>query len=393
MTDRQGRLAMRPETSRRGFLEMAGAGLVAGVSGAMARAAKPAAGMRVGADTDKQPNAVKAKGALAMLDFVKASGFDGACFRLMLDLSPTLDPGQLKEVRAHADSQGLFLDAGVGWMNPFNTAERPDIRKFGDGDYRLAIEKMLKAARLIDCTELWAVSAHSAHGRPSYVAYDRFRTDVSWGDQMRAMTKFINSLAPMLRDLKLRVNLEAHGDETSYELIRLIEEIGPDVVGITLDPGNLPLQADVPLDSIRRMAPYIQLSQCKDGILFRTKEGIHQQIRTVGEGVLDWEAALVALGRYHPNLHLCFEDYRAENLLLFSTPKYRPHYPELTEADVKEFERLASLCEYRIKRGEIMSVEEYRKLPWGEKERMVSYQTGAAHIRKILRAKGLGYTS
>ena len=69
---------MRPEPSRRGFLEMAGAGLVAGVSGAMARAAKPAAGMRVGADTDKQPNAVKAKGALAMLDFVKASGFDGA---------------------------------------------------------------------------------------------------------------------------------------------------------------------------------------------------------------------------------------------------------------------------------------------------------------------------
>ena len=91
----------------------------------------------------------------------------------MLDLSPTLDPGQLKEVKAHADSQGLFLDAGVGWMNPFDTAERPDIRKFGDGDYRLAVEKMLKAARLIDCTELWAVSAHSAHGRPSYVAYDR----------------------------------------------------------------------------------------------------------------------------------------------------------------------------------------------------------------------------
>lgn len=388
---------MQLELSRRGFLAAAGTGLLAAARSAEAqvpaadapRRSRAGTGMRVGADTDKQPAAVKAKGAMAMLDHVKASGFDGACFRLMLDLSPKLDSGLLKEIRAHADSQELFLDAGVGWMNPFNTAERPDIRKFGDGDYRLAIEKMLKAARLIDITELWAVSAHSAHGNPSYVAYDRFRTDVSWGDQLRAMTKFINSLAPMLRDLRLRINLEAHGDETSHELIRLIEEVGPDVVGVTLDPGNLPLEGDVPLDSIRRMAPYIHLAQCKDGILFRTKEGVHQQIRTVGEGVLDWEAALDVLAKFSPNLHLCFEDYRAENLLLWSTPKYRPHYPELTEADVKEFDRLAGLCEQRIQRGEIPSVEEYRKRPWGDGERQASYQTGAAYVRKIIKAKGL----
>ena len=101
-----------------------------------------------------------------MLDYVQENGFDGACFRLIVDSSPTLDPVLLKEVRLHADSLGLFLEAGVGWMNPFNTAERPDIRKLGDGDYRLAIEKMLKACRSIDCTELWAVSAHTVHGSP-----------------------------------------------------------------------------------------------------------------------------------------------------------------------------------------------------------------------------------
>ena len=107
----------------------------------------------------------------------------------MLDLSPTLDSGELQEIKVHANSLGMFLDAGVGWMNPYNTAERPEIRRFGDGDYWLAIERMLKAARLIDCTELWAVSAHSVHGNPYYVAYDRFRTDVGWGDQLAAMTK------------------------------------------------------------------------------------------------------------------------------------------------------------------------------------------------------------
>jgi sugar phosphate isomerase/epimerase len=294
---------MTESVSRRNILAAAAGALVAGTTAVSAQTA-PRKGIRVGTDTDKQPAAIKRKGAIAMLDYVKENGFDGACFRLMLDLSPTLDPVQLKEIKSHADSQGLFLDAGVGWMNPYNTAERPEIRRFGNGDYRLAMEKMLKAARSIDCTELWAVSAHSIHGTPAYLAYDRFRTDVSWGDQMRAMTKFINSLAPMLRDLKLRVNLEAHGDETSFELVRLIEEVGPDVVGVTLDPGNLPLEGDVPLDAVRRMAPYINLVQPKDGILFRTKEGMHQQMRTVGEGALDWDAALEVLGKYHPNLHL-----------------------------------------------------------------------------------------
>jgi sugar phosphate isomerase/epimerase len=344
----------------------------------------------VGADTDKQPSAIKRKGAIAMLDYVKASGFDGACFRLMLDLSPTLDSVQLKEIKAHADSLGLFLDAGVGWMNPYNSSELPEIRAFGKGDYRLAIEKMLKAARLIDCTELWAVSGHSVHGRTSYVYYDRFRTDVTWGDQMRAMTKFMNSLAPMLRDLKLRIDLEMHGDETSFELLRLIEELGPDVAGCTLDPGNLCLQGDVPIDATRRLAPHIHLVQAKDGILYRTAEGVNQQIRTVGEGVYDWGAALEILAKHQPNLHLCFEDYRAENLLLWSTPAFRPHYPEMTDADAKEFERLAGICEEKIRRGEIPGVDEYRKLPFGDDERLKSYQAGAAYLRKILKSKGLG---
>jgi sugar phosphate isomerase/epimerase len=383
---------MTASMSRRDFVSTVGAGLLAARAPAQAPS-KPKAktGMRVGLDADKQPSAIREKGPIALLDYVKENGFDGAYFRLMLDLSPKLDPVELKEVKAHADSLGLFLGAGVGWMNPYNTAERPEIRRFGDGDYRLAIEKMLKAARVIDNTELWAVSAHSVHGTPSYVAYDRFRTDVSWGDELRAMTKFIDSLAPMLRDLQLRVNLEAHGDETSFEAIRLIEEIGSDVVGVTLDPGNLPLQGDLPLDATRRMAPYINIVQPKDGIVFRTREGLRQQIRTVGEGILDWDAAISELGKYHPDLMFCFESYRAENLLLWSTPKYRSYYPEMTEADVKQYEKFADDFEQKVERNEVLGVEEYRKLPFRDAERLADYQKGASHVRSIIKARGLGY--
>jgi sugar phosphate isomerase/epimerase len=377
--------------SRRDFVGSVGAGLIAArIPVRESSRPRSKTGMRVGLDADKQPSAIRKQGPIATLNYVKENGFDGAYFRLMLDLSPKLDPVELKEIKAHADSLGLFLGAGVGWMNPYNTAERPEIRLFGDGDYRLAIEKMLKAARIIDNTELWAVSAHSVHGTPSYVAYDRFRTDVSWGDELRAMTKFINSLAPMLRDLQLRVNLETHGDETSFEALRLIEEIGADVVGVTLDPGNLPLQGDLPLDATRRMAPYINIVQPKDGVIYRTTEGLCQQIRTVGEGILDWDAAVAELGKYHPNLIFCFESYRAENLLLWSTAKYRSHYPEMTEADVKQFEEFADDFEQKVKRNEVLGVEEYRKLPFRDAERLADYRKGASHVRSIIEARGLG---
>jgi hypothetical protein len=96
--------------------------------------------------------------------------------------------------------------------------------------------------------------------------------------------------------------------------------------------------------------------------------------------------AIEVLGKYQPNLHLCFEDYRAENLLRFYDPKWRTHFPGLTPADVKEFERLAGLSAERFRRGECMGLEEYPQLPWGEKEREQSYRAGAAYAAQASQA-------
>jgi len=345
-------------------------------------------GMKVGVDADKL-YAVKGKGAFVVLDYCKKHGFDGVFYRTMLDLSPTLDDEELKEIKAHADSLGLYLDSGAGWVNPYNTAETPHIRRFGKGDYKLAVELMIKSASKIDCKELYAVSGHSIHGDPFFVAYDRFRTDVSWSDQLLAMKKFINMLKPLLKDTGCRLNLETHGDETSFELLELIDELGEDILGVTLDTGNTPLSGDVPMDTIKRLAPYIHMTHCKDGILYITKEGIVQQLRSVGEGIVDWEEALVILGKHSPDLHLSFEDYRAENLIRFYDPEWRRHFPDLTDRDVAEFERLAKACEDRILKGELMGIEEFNKLPFSDEDRINSYKKGAEYLRKIIKSKGL----
>jgi sugar phosphate isomerase/epimerase len=389
---------MPENISRREFLGTTGMSLAAtAFSGAIPSAiasgidpVKKGKGMRLGSDTDKLYG-VKGKGPLAILDFLKANGFDGAFFRTMLDISPKLDIGELREVKAHADSLGLFLDGGIGWLNPYNTAERPEIRRFGGGDYRLAMEKMLKAAREIDCTELYAVSGHSIHGDPFYVAYDRFRTDASWEDQMIAMKKFINVLRPMMKDLGLRANIETHGDETSFEMVKMIEEVGEDILGVTLDAGNLPLTGEIPNDAIRRLAPYVHCTHCKDGIVFRSPTGVTQQLRMVGEGIVDWDMAIELLGKYHPDLHLCFEDYRALNVIDLYDKKWRSFFPDLSDADIRQWEKLADDFAKQVARKEVMSVEEYQKLPFGDAERLASYKHGYRYLRNIIKKKGLGY--
>lgn len=345
-------------------------------------------GMKVGVDADKLYS-VKNDGPFAVLDFVKKHDFDGVFYRTMLDLSPNLDDGKLKEIKAHSDSLGLYLDSGAGWVNPYNTAETPHIRRFGKGDYRLAVEMMIKSAAKIGCKELYAVSGHSIHGDPFFVAYDRFRTDVSWDDQLTAIKKFIRMLKPLLKDLGCRLNLETHGDETSYELLELIDDLGEDILGVTLDTGNLPLSGDVPMDAVKRLAPYVHMTHCKDGILYQTAEGIVQQLRSVGNGVVNWVEALIELGKYSPNLHLSFEDYRAENLIKMYDARWRKHFPNFGDEDLKKFEELARMCEARIMKGEIMGVEEFNNLPFTDKDRLESYKKGALYLRRIIRSNGL----
>ena len=54
-------------------------------------------------------------------------------------------------------------------------------------------------------------------------------------EQLQASEKFLRKLAPFARDLGVHMNLETHEEITSFELVRLVEAVGPDVLGIVFD--------------------------------------------------------------------------------------------------------------------------------------------------------------
>jgi sugar phosphate isomerase/epimerase len=343
--------------------------------------------MRIGVEGDHIAEA-RRRGGIGALRFAHEHGLDGVFFKSVLDLSPSLDGGELRSARAYADEMGLYLEVGIGRVNPYNTAESPHIRELGDGDYRLGIERLIRASRAIDCTELWAETGTYKRHLPGYFVFDRFRTDVAWTDQLEATRRFLSHLAPLLHDLGCRIDVETHEEITSFELVRLVEAVGPDVLGITFDTANVLARAEDPLEAARRVAPYTHLTHAKDAIVYFVDGGLEWQARPCGAGVIDWDTLIGILADYSPNLHLSLEDNNGCMPIPIFLPTWQMQHPDLSVRELAEVVRLARTCEERVARGAIPSPAVFRSME--SQDRMVdNMRLSLNHLRGILTARGL----
>lgn len=310
--------------------------------------------LRIGTDSSKFPGASDL-GAIGMLRAASDIGLEGVFFRTAFELSPTLDPAELADVAAAASDLGLYLEVGVAKVNPFATPEAPGIRALGDGDYLLGMERIIRAVTAVGITELWTATANYQFRIPGLRACDRFRTDVDWVDQLRATSKVLDRLAPLLRDVGAHLNLETHEEITSFEVVRLVEEAGPDAFGITFDTANVLVRSEDPVAAARRVAPYTRMTHVRDAAMHATEHGIGRFLAPVGSGVIDWHALLGTLDATGRDISLSIEGVigmSAEMTLFVDEPEWRASHADLAE---EEFERVLELTrryEERARRGD-----------------------------------------
>ena len=291
-------------------------------------------------------------------------GFEGIGFRSLLQLSEILDMGVLDDARTAAEELGLFLDFGLGWVNPFNALSKPEIWTLGEGDYCRAIQRQLEAAHRMGCKEIVGEIAGVKGPYNGRFAFDRFRSDVPWVEQLRASENFLLKIRPMLADLGMRICLENHEDLTSHELLRLVDKIGPEYLGITLDVANLTVLGEEPVRGSARLAPYVNRAHIKDIFLIPSDKGLLRQIRPAGEGVIPWEEILPVIYPYDPNTHLLVEDHKGLIQIDLFDPAWRLHFPELEEDEVSELLRLAEKSQERVQKGEIEPYGPYESIPY-----------------------------
>lgn len=347
--------------------------------------------MRVGVDSTKYPGA-GVHDAAWLLDEAAREGLDGVSFRSVRELSPTLDKGELRDVAARARSLGLRIEAGVGKVNPFSTPEAPEIRALGGGDYRRAMERMIEAAAEAGIHELWTAlcSYQFDLARFGVFAFDRFRTDVAWGEQLEATTAFLRQLAPALRAHGSHLNVETHEEITTFELLRIVEAVGPDAAGITFDPANVVVRGEEPVAAARRVAPHVRATHIRDVALVATADGLARFLMPVGEGVIDWPALLAALHAAPDGAErmLSIEGVlrgRAEMAIPQRDPRWMAGHPDLVPAELEELMRLERAYAAQVAAGRAPDVARLRQ-PAAAGEPIAFIRGSAAALRRELGA-------
>ena len=287
---------------------------------------------------------------IEQLKFAKKLGFDGVQFDEACYLGK--DISRLREIKSFADENELYTHVSVDVINPLfhkiTVEENADI-----------ITEQIKTFAQLGWHEL--------------------RTRMGGLDERgqrhrKAAAEVMRIIYPVLKEHGSRINFENHGDCTTFEIIRMIEEIGDDVMGINLDTANTMVHAEDPLLAVKRCAPYINTTHAKDGILFFTEKGVTRQGRPAGAGVVEWEQILPLLYAHNKDLTLSIEDHKWLFEVEIFNEAWILDHPDLNAYELGQFTKKAWYCSEKIFKGEIQDPVEFEKTPFIEEmmDRIVS---------------------
>jgi sugar phosphate isomerase/epimerase len=243
-------------------------------------------------------------------------GLSATVFSGLQQLSATLDPGELSAVRDLAAEKGLSIGTSIEWINPLTERGRVNAA-FGGGDLLAGLTRLVKAAHAIGIDDAFFMVGKIE---------DRFDPDISWGAQLDATRDILKRLAPVLRDLGAKVLVKTHEEITTFEIVRLVEAVGADVLGVALDPVNLLCRIEDPVEATRRVAPYVAQVHVDDAVLRFEGGEMRRYLCPLGEGAVDWRSILPLV----PKAKRLLEFHSGQFAMPVFDPSWRRAQPDLT---------------------------------------------------------------
>ncbi|MFI5455758.1 MAG: sugar phosphate isomerase/epimerase family protein [Isosphaerales bacterium] len=296
--------------------------------------------------------------AAQTLEFAQAHHFDGVQFLEPSSIDPNLDPGRLTAFRDQAAVMGLYLEVGLPSPNPARRSRELG-RRVDPLELARELAPQVEAVALLGCR----------HARV-YVGdrHDRFRTDSPWIGQIKSTVDVLDHLTPRLKELGVRFAIETHADLTGDELISMLDQLEPEVAGVTLDTGNLVMRLDDPVELANRLAARVVATHIKDAVLAFTPRGLCWQARPVGSGILPLPDILAPVIRANSAIALSIELHpRTYDLPIFDR-KWLAHFPALGPQSLAAVVRLAALCENRFAEGTLPRPEVIEAIPWASRD-------------------------
>jgi sugar phosphate isomerase/epimerase len=307
----------------------------------------------------------------------------------------------------------LFARSERKPINPYCSAEAPELRAIGDGDIMLGFSRMIEASAAIGCLELWISPGNFKSEYRGRLANDRFRTDVTWDEQLLAIEKVLLKLAPVARANGVHLNMETHDEITSFEILRLIEKVGEDCMGVVFDTANGLQRGEHPVYAARRVAPYVRQTHIKDAYVGPAPGGLDFQTRPVGGGIVDFETILPILAEANPALNLSLEvaasvidkprKANPRQCIQIDDPIWRAGHPDLSTEELDAYMALVDAYERRVASGDVpdwaayeasqYGYPTYEHQSYGFDEAIAFIRQSAGHIEAICKDKGIALNS
>lgn len=269
--------------------------------------------------------------AFQILEYSARVGLDNAHFSERRNFA-SLEPDYLNRLKQRADELGLAIEVGMGSFDRLSGAFRPDL---GSGEQQLS--DMLRAAKVV--------------GSPVVRCFLGSQNDrlgaVTIQQHLEECAKTLRAVAPLARDLGVKVAVENHGgvDLLARELRGLVEEVGFNAVGVCLDTGNPAYGGEDPVVTTEVLAPYVITSHVRDTRVWAVEQGAMTQWVPLGQGNVDLPRIIEILAAQAPHPAIDLE------IITGSGPKLVPYfdpasdfwrmYPDMLARDFARFVALA----------------------------------------------------
>lgn len=346
---------------RREFLSTVGAGLIAAnvsANSLNAEDANHSTGVPLGLDGHSL-RGMKWK-ATRLIEFAAKQHLDAVLLN-SLNYFESLEEShllKLKELARQHDTK-IYIGAGSICSNAAKFAD-----KYGDAEALVATGIRVAST----------LGSPVVNVRIGSIA-DRFLTE---GIQPRVdeAVRVLKASRKRAKDAGVKFGFENHAaDLRSEELLELIDEVGTDVCGVMLDPGNGLWAMEDPMVHLEALAPHVVCNSLRDYMVWQSEDGATFQWTAVGEGLMDVPTYVQTLAKANPGMPIFVESIsNSARPIPYLTDEHWKGYPNLKAADIVEF---LKLC----RRGHAIEVD--KPEPGMEKTRFEQQHQRAEFLKSI----------
>jgi len=274
----------------------------------------------------------------------------------------SLEPANLRAVKQKAEELGIEVEIGMRSICP--TSKMFDATQ---GTAEQQLTRMIDAASIVGSRIVRAVLGSADDRKPGPIE-----------KHIEDTVKVLRNVRAQATDHSIKIAIENHaGDMQARELKILVEEAGPDFVGVCLDSGNPLWTIEDPHLTLETLHPYVLTSHVRDSMVWNVPQGAAVTWVQMGRGNVGIESYIRRFAELCPGKPLSLESIVfGPRILPYKDPAFWNAY---RGTPAWEFERFLAIAET----GKPYPDEPWEKPGEAERERK-ALEESLAFTKKVL---------